>query len=370
MLTSLFRVFCLFALLLGGTLGVASAQRAAKYGSDFLSGGVGARALGMGGAYVALGEDVTAGYWNPAGLADMPSAEIGYMHAERFSGVVSYDYGAFALPLNARSTVAVSAIRLGVDDIPNTLNAWDRERNTPLPGASDLVSRFSYAHYAFFVSYARRMNDRLSAGVSGKAIRGHIGDFANSWGYSFDAGVRYRSPRLRLAAALQDATRMLQTWSINEDAFAGAGLSYRAFEIPEGGAEYVLPVARLGAAATLPLGGRLDVHAAADVDLAFDGQRAYALNAGDVSFHPRLGLEAVYARAAALRMGVNQVSVQPGGGLSATPTVGAGLMLGSLSVDYGFGDFAGMASDLGFSHRLSLQLRLSGERFARAAEPR
>ena len=41
----------------------------AKYAGEFLSLGVGGRALGMGGASVALANDVTAGYWNPAGLA-------------------------------------------------------------------------------------------------------------------------------------------------------------------------------------------------------------------------------------------------------------------------------------------------------------
>ena len=40
-----------------------------KYAGEFLSIGVGGRALGMGGAYVALANDVTAGYYNPAGLA-------------------------------------------------------------------------------------------------------------------------------------------------------------------------------------------------------------------------------------------------------------------------------------------------------------
>jgi len=37
--------------------------------SAFLSNGLGARARGMGGAFVAIADDTTAGYWNPAGLA-------------------------------------------------------------------------------------------------------------------------------------------------------------------------------------------------------------------------------------------------------------------------------------------------------------
>jgi len=41
----------------------------AKYAGEFISTGVGGRALAMGGAFVAVANDVTAGYWNPAGLS-------------------------------------------------------------------------------------------------------------------------------------------------------------------------------------------------------------------------------------------------------------------------------------------------------------
>ncbi|MEK7253297.1 MAG: hypothetical protein AAB316_01010, partial [Bacteroidota bacterium] len=42
---------------------------AQKYSNEFLSIGVSARAQGMGNSVVASIDDVTAGYWNPAGLA-------------------------------------------------------------------------------------------------------------------------------------------------------------------------------------------------------------------------------------------------------------------------------------------------------------
>ncbi len=40
--------------------------------SSFRSNGLGARARGMGGAYVAIADDTSAGFWNPAGLAYAP----------------------------------------------------------------------------------------------------------------------------------------------------------------------------------------------------------------------------------------------------------------------------------------------------------
>ena len=344
----------------------AFAQRSAKYGADFLAGGVGVRALGMGGAYVGLASDVSAGYWNAAGLSNVQYPEIAYMHAERFAGVVSYDYGGGVFPVNARSTVGLALIRLGVDDIPNTLNAWDRERNRPLPNVENHVDRFSYAHYAFFVSYARALSEKLSVGVSGKMIRGSIGDFASSWGYSFDIGAQYRMGRFVLGANLQDVSTMLQTWSVNDQAFAEADASYADFDIPQGGVEYVLPVLRLGSGVILPFGDETAMTFGFDVDVAFDGQRAYALNAGNLSFHPRIGGEFDYRGVVSLRAGLNQITSSDRDGFSVTPVVGAGLNLNMIGVDYGFGDFAGLASDLGYSHRVSVQVRLNQSRWERS----
>ena len=69
-----------------------SELKTAKYAGESMAIGVGARALAMGGAYVAVTEDVTAIYWNPAGLASMQSFQIHGMHAERFSGIINWDF--------------------------------------------------------------------------------------------------------------------------------------------------------------------------------------------------------------------------------------------------------------------------------------
>ena len=58
-----------------------------KYSNTFLDIGVGARSLAMGKSTVAQVDDVTAGYWNPAGLATMgKSFDVGLMHSEYFAG--------------------------------------------------------------------------------------------------------------------------------------------------------------------------------------------------------------------------------------------------------------------------------------------
>src|SRR5712671_6463697 len=77
----------------------------AKYAGEFIAIGVGGRALGLGGAYAALANDVTAGYWNPAGLSRIMYPQITLMHDERFGDLVNYDYGAVAIPMGPASSL-------------------------------------------------------------------------------------------------------------------------------------------------------------------------------------------------------------------------------------------------------------------------
>ncbi|MEO1632885.1 MAG: PorV/PorQ family protein [Bacteroidota bacterium] len=355
----------------------ALAQTVVKYGAEFLAGGVGARALGMGGAYVGLADDVTAGYWNPAGLDALAYPQGAYMHAERFSGIVSFDYGAVAWPVTNRSTLGVSFFRSGVDDIANTLEAFNPDTGLPLPNAENNVTYFSAVDYAFFVSYARRLSDNLRLGVTGKVIRRSIGDFANAWGYSADIAAQYQIGRFALGLNIQDVTGMLQAWTVNDTAFedlyqdpdTGDFLGFADVfgqDAPVGLTELVLPVARLGSAYALPLTEDIGLNLGFDLDLAFDGQQTYVLNAGDLSFRPRFGTEVTYRGLVALRAGIADVTTSERYGTQLTPTLGAGLALDQINVDYGFGDFGGLQSELGSTHRISVMLTLEQPRFARA----
>ncbi len=354
-----FRLCVVGALVLGGTClspSSADAQTVAKYGADFLAGGVDARALGMGGATVALSSDVNSGYWNVAGLSGITYPEIAYMHSERFAGVVSFDYAGVAIPVNKRSTVGLSFFRSGVNDIKNTLDAWDADRDQPKPNPESYFESFSAADMAFFIGYSRMIQDNLSGGVTAKIIRRTIGDFASAWGYSFDIGVQYVSGRYRFGLNLQDASTMLQSWSVNQSSLSNIQEVF-GDELPEGGTELVLPVARFGSGAIFPFGENA-LTVGFDVDLAFDGQKSQAINLGEVSFHPRIGAEYSIKNVVAFRAGLNRVAYSSDNGLDLTPSVGTGLTLRQVSLDYGFGDFAGLVSELGFSHRISLRLIL------------
>ena len=102
------------------------AQDAPKYSNEFLAIGVGARALGMGSAYTSAVNDVTAGYWNPAGLLGVTGdLQVGVMHSEYFAGIAKYDYVGIAKPIDSMSTIGFTFVRFGIDNIPNTIDLID-----------------------------------------------------------------------------------------------------------------------------------------------------------------------------------------------------------------------------------------------------
>ena len=81
-----FMVILLFILLFGGSrlsaqlIPVLGAQRTGMAAAQFLKIGVGARAAGMGESFVAVSNDASALYWNPAGITQSTGNEIIVSH--------------------------------------------------------------------------------------------------------------------------------------------------------------------------------------------------------------------------------------------------------------------------------------------------
>ena len=69
-----------------------------KPGANFLRFGVGARPVGMGGAFVAVADDVNSIYWNPAGIAALKNKEITLMHNEVGEDIY-YQFLAYSHPV-------------------------------------------------------------------------------------------------------------------------------------------------------------------------------------------------------------------------------------------------------------------------------
>ena len=151
--------------------------------ADYLSQGVGSRAAGMGNAYLALADDATAGYWNPAGLARMGvyryqlASQYAFLENDMF-----YNYLAYAFQWPDVGAFAVSWINSGVGNIEG------RDEY----GA--LTRDFSSAENAFLFSYGRNAN-RLVKGISfGTTVKvlHHQLDTSTAWGYGLDMAILWQ----------------------------------------------------------------------------------------------------------------------------------------------------------------------------------
>jgi hypothetical protein len=330
-----------------------------KYSNEFLRIGVGARAFALGGAVTAIAEDVTAGYWNPAGLMHLPrNYELGLMHSEYFAGIAKYDYAGFATKIDSSSRIGFSFIRLGVDDIPNTLNF--REGNSFNYAA---ITAFSIADMALIISYARSIKrlPGLSFGTNLKIINRGVGQFGVGWGFGLDVGAQYRRKRLLIGLMAADVTSTFNAWSYNTETFSQAFIA-TGNVVPQNSIELTLPSARLGVAYQFFTGKPVTLLASTELVTNFDGPRNVLWNGGRASFDPRLGLEAAYKKWVFIRVGVMNIQRIPnldgGQRLTAYPTAGLGVNIPIpnylLQVDYTLSNATGIGQGL-YSHVISLR---------------
>jgi hypothetical protein len=230
----------LICLLCAATLLLPSASHGEKYAGEFMALGGGARAMGMGGAFVALANDVTATFWNPAGIADFSHMlasprgwQMSLMHSERFGDLIDYNFAAAAFPISGRRAGwGLTLIHMGIQDI------------RVIPWSSDLIGNsdgdaifeprdgeylnFDYSEYPFenvndyalFLSYAQTM-DFGSLGASMKFIRNDQVTDVTSFGIGLDLGFIKRDlwRDMLVGVKLQDATGTYITWSTGEREF-------------------------------------------------------------------------------------------------------------------------------------------------------
>ena len=332
------------------------AQSIRKYSNEFLKIGVGARAAAMGNAQTAIVEDVTAGFWNPAGLNLAPkNPEVAAMHSEYFAGIAKYDYLGFSMPVDANRRFGVTLIRLGVDDIANTLNLVDANGNIDF----DAVEKFSVADFAAILSYAQKLKilNGLSIGANLKVVNRSVGKFANAWGFGLDAGAVYENGAFRVGLMLSDITSTFNAWSFNTETFEDAFIE-TGNVIPENSLELTLPAMKVGVGYTFFDNKKFELMVSMDNDFHFDGKRNVLLNMGPVSFDPHMGVEFSYKQFVFVRAGFKNLQRVPNDDgkmvYSVFPTVGAGFSFFNFYVDYALSN-VGNFSQVLYSHVFSLK---------------
>jgi len=345
-----------FALLISVTTLFAQA----KYSNEFLTIGVGARAQAMANSSIANVNDVSASYWNPAGLVDIESPfQVMAMHSELFAGIAKYDYLGIAKPLNRekKSTIGVSLIRLGIDNIPNTLNLVGPDGSINY----DNITEFSAADYALFLSYAQQYNERLKIVGSVKVIRRVVGTFGSAWGFGLDLGAQYKVKNWNFALMARDITSTFNAWSFNSTEQQRAVFIQTGNDILESSVEITRPRIILGAAWKKSFGEKIDFLIEGNFDFTTDGQRNVLISSKSINIDPHAGFELGYKKFIFLRGGImnfQQIKFNAGDDrtyLSAQPNFGIGLKLGNFTIDYAYTNI-GNVSEVLYSNIFSLKL--------------
>jgi hypothetical protein len=300
----------------------------------------------MGGAFVAVADDPSAVFWNPAGIATLSGRELMLMHAERFGDLIDRDFAAYTQPVGwsllggEAAGFGFSVIRLGIDDIPFTSHInldtdgdgeiSDSEHFQLLePEFRDQIIYKSDQEFAFFLSYGE-LKGHWQFGGSLKVIRQSIGDFS-SIGIGLDLGLlRPRIwRRLDFGLKLQDLTTTYLSWSTGQNEVISPaivpGLAYH-FPLPSWNARFLL---------------------ATSLENRFENRRdhdQYSSGAWSANLH--LGGEIAFNERVFLRGGFD------GGWDDESLTAGAGFIVRPLTIDYAY---AGRHQDFDeVTHRISL----------------
>lgn len=152
--------------------------------------GIGARPLGMGGAFVAISDENSAVWWNPAGMGQLTRAELSGMYAAVFNGKVNYLFSSASLPIIADAMLGLS---------------WERKDFSD--SADGLKEDVFYATFASALTEDRTFFGGLNvkffnASSAFKTVGGN--------GLGLDWGVLYRLPlpkfgkEVRLGFSAQD----------------------------------------------------------------------------------------------------------------------------------------------------------------------
>lgn len=324
---------------------------ATKFAGAFMADGGGARALGMGSAFVAVADDASATFFNPAGLVDAKRPEFLIMHSERFGDLVDRDFLSYVHPLSGDGWLggafAVSVIHLAVDDIPITSQLselLDDDGNGIVdddevldlldPAIYDQIQYETDRELALMLSYARRAG-AWQWGGNLKFIRQSVADFS-SFGVGIDLGVLRRDwiGRLDVGLKLQDATQTYLSWD------TGRNETIAPVVVPGISYDWSFESLHLGLLAS----GAFEMHfddRTGDVD---------QFEMGGTTANLHMGIEATLAQRAQLRFGSRGNT--DGSFKAQNLTWGLGLGFNHFRVDYAYaGDVLEIDEN---THRISL----------------
>lgn len=174
--------FLIFFILLALTGLIFGQTKVGTTAANFLTIPVGPRATGMGGAFVAVGDDATSAFWNSGGLSRAVRNELTFVHTDWLVNT-DLNWLGFVFKLDDDNAVAISINQLdyGQEEITTE---FDQDGTGAFWKAQDL---------SFGLSYARNLTDRFSVGGTIKYISQSIwNESASSW--AVDIGLLFFTP--------------------------------------------------------------------------------------------------------------------------------------------------------------------------------
>src|SRR5712692_7399865 len=130
-------------------------QRVGISAFQFLKIGVGARGVALGETFVAIANDASALYWNPAGLAQFPENEMIVAHTE-YVVDIKHEFLGAVYHLGPGDALGFSVTSLHTADMEITTETQ--------PFGTGRF--FSFGDLALGLSYARKMTDQFSFGIT------------------------------------------------------------------------------------------------------------------------------------------------------------------------------------------------------------
>ncbi|MCK5085968.1 MAG: PorV/PorQ family protein [Melioribacteraceae bacterium] len=153
-------IFIIFIIALPSAIFAGGFSKVGTAAAQFLKIGVGARAMGLGGTFTSIANDVSTIYWNPAGITNIPTTSIAVSHSQWFADI-SHEFAGISIPLSSSDFIAIHAI---------ALNTGEQEVTTVAqPDGAGVF--YDVRNLAIGLSYARALTDRFSVGLTVKYVQ-------------------------------------------------------------------------------------------------------------------------------------------------------------------------------------------------------
>lgn len=178
----LLTAFLIAALPVSGQTFKTNVSKKGTTAASFLSISQGARAMAMGSAFVAVVDDPSALYYNPAGITDIYGGSA-LIENTQWLAETQYNFVAGTFNVDGFGSLGLSFTSSSIDEMKVT-TVDNPDGNGEMFGVSDV---------AFGVTYALKLTDKFSIGFNPKYIYQKIWKMSAS-AVAIDVGVKYVTP--------------------------------------------------------------------------------------------------------------------------------------------------------------------------------